>query len=325
MICWWSPSLYPIGYLLSSGELGAHGFSSKTSTGEVRFLFRQGRRVCLPTVFFQSWGMPKDRLIWVRKCALKFLVWFLTKQTLIAGIAIPMQRVQAHSRVVAPSCSIVPSFVSHSAVHGERIFHHCTVFAFLRNLYYTDSSVFDFWIFLQEGYGECRAGSNSTLDRPPQCFACMRKLDVTNTTSDDQTPSVCGKCKNLFCFQCDVYIHEKLHNCPGCENVNAAGVWCDVMCGCTIYLDYSRNEIEDPTPENASNPQVALHNGKNMRPQAKHSLFDSAASRRVSITLYYYFPLDAFDDPAFVTAKPALFFFFFFSFFCTQKRHGCDF
>lgn len=32
-------------------------------------------------------------------------------------------------------------------------------------------------------------------------------------------PSVaCPKCKQYFCLDCDIYIHESLHNCPGCES-----------------------------------------------------------------------------------------------------------
>lgn len=27
----------------------------------------------------------------------------------------------------------------------------------------------------------------------------------------------CGGCRQLFCFECDLYVHESLHNCPGCE------------------------------------------------------------------------------------------------------------
>ena len=27
----------------------------------------------------------------------------------------------------------------------------------------------------------------------------------------------CPDCKELFCYDCDLYIHETLHNCPGCE------------------------------------------------------------------------------------------------------------
>ena len=29
----------------------------------------------------------------------------------------------------------------------------------------------------------------------------------------------CTECKQLFCYDCDLYIHETLHNCPGCETV----------------------------------------------------------------------------------------------------------
>lgn len=27
----------------------------------------------------------------------------------------------------------------------------------------------------------------------------------------------CPRCTQLFCFECDAYVHEQLHNCPGCE------------------------------------------------------------------------------------------------------------
>lgn len=28
----------------------------------------------------------------------------------------------------------------------------------------------------------------------------------------------CPRCKNHFCFECDVFIHDVLHNCPGCKS-----------------------------------------------------------------------------------------------------------
>ncbi|KAF6161785.1 hypothetical protein GIB67_008546 [Kingdonia uniflora] len=28
----------------------------------------------------------------------------------------------------------------------------------------------------------------------------------------------CPKCNQHFCFDCDIYIHESLHNFPGCES-----------------------------------------------------------------------------------------------------------
>ena len=27
----------------------------------------------------------------------------------------------------------------------------------------------------------------------------------------------CGRCTCVFCYECDNYVHESLHNCPGCE------------------------------------------------------------------------------------------------------------
>ena len=27
----------------------------------------------------------------------------------------------------------------------------------------------------------------------------------------------CGQCQQVFCYDCDAFVHETLHNCPGCE------------------------------------------------------------------------------------------------------------
>ncbi len=29
--------------------------------------------------------------------------------------------------------------------------------------------------------------------------------------------SRCPDCKHVFCYECDVLLHEVVHNCPGCE------------------------------------------------------------------------------------------------------------
>ena len=43
------------------------------------------------------------------------------------------------------------------------------------------------------------------------CYGCKLRIDVgTNSYS-------CPKCKNEFCLECDIFIHESLHNCPGCD------------------------------------------------------------------------------------------------------------
>lgn len=43
------------------------------------------------------------------------------------------------------------------------------------------------------------------------CAACLRSLDDAKSMQ-----LRCGRCEQLFCFQCDVFIHDSLHNCPGC-------------------------------------------------------------------------------------------------------------
>lgn len=44
------------------------------------------------------------------------------------------------------------------------------------------------------------------------CFGCLCDLKEENGVI-----LRCNECKYQFCFECDLYIHENLHNCPGCE------------------------------------------------------------------------------------------------------------
>jgi transcription initiation factor TFIIH subunit 2 len=63
------------------------------------------------------------------------------------------------------------------------------------------------------------------------CFGCLKIIGCkplpSLTTSDkgknreaEETESIlrfqCPECKNVFCPDCDAYLHETLHNCPGC-------------------------------------------------------------------------------------------------------------
>ena len=41
-----------------------------------------------------------------------------------------------------------------------------------------------------------------------------RTLAVANASNSGKYQ--CPKCKNQFCLECDIFIHENLHNCPGC-------------------------------------------------------------------------------------------------------------
>ena len=66
------------------------------------------------------------------------------------------------------------------------------------------------------------------------CFACTRPLwapkpttsntnDVNNNTTTlyEWLRFACPDCHNVFCFDCDAFLHERLHNCPGCLAVRS--------------------------------------------------------------------------------------------------------
>ncbi|GLC63541.1 hypothetical protein PLESTF_000047400 [Pleodorina starrii] len=49
------------------------------------------------------------------------------------------------------------------------------------------------------------------------CFGCLREVSQPGTAGQLHLTLRCGQCKQVFCFECDAYVHEQLHNCPGCE------------------------------------------------------------------------------------------------------------
>ncbi|XP_050368595.1 general transcription factor IIH subunit 2 [Argentina anserina] len=48
---------------------------------------------------------------------------------------------------------------------------------------------------------------------PRACFGCQQSLGNRSGLR-----VACPNCKQHFCLDCDIYIHESLHNCPGCES-----------------------------------------------------------------------------------------------------------
>jgi len=57
------------------------------------------------------------------------------------------------------------------------------------------------------------------------CFACLRLIGVPSQSSrrdgvDNDGEEIlryrCPECRNAFCVNCDSYLHDALHNCPGC-------------------------------------------------------------------------------------------------------------
>jgi len=55
------------------------------------------------------------------------------------------------------------------------------------------------------------------------CYGCLRDLSNNLNSLQEKKKSKnismrfqCPKCRNIFCAECDAYLHESLHNCPGC-------------------------------------------------------------------------------------------------------------
>jgi transcription factor Ssl1 len=74
------------------------------------------------------------------------------------------------------------------------------------------------------GWGEENGGGgaecpNAAADAA--CFACCTPLQEAVSAGDAalrrNVVLRCGRCTQLFCVECDLLIHDALHNCPGCE------------------------------------------------------------------------------------------------------------
>ncbi|KAG0582307.1 hypothetical protein M758_3G047500 [Ceratodon purpureus] len=63
------------------------------------------------------------------------------------------------------------------------------------------------------------AVANGRQSISKNCYGCLQELP----TPGGKVKGVrlaCPRCRQHFCFDCDNYIHESLHNCPGCESTS---------------------------------------------------------------------------------------------------------
>lgn len=63
----------------------------------------------------------------------------------------------------------------------------------------------------------------SSSGEKTSCFACLRLVGVSTPSSDPNKTEEeevlrysCPECRNIFCVDCDAFLHGSLHNCPGC-------------------------------------------------------------------------------------------------------------
>ncbi|RDW71305.1 TFIIH basal transcription factor complex subunit SSL1 [Coleophoma cylindrospora] len=54
--------------------------------------------------------------------------------------------------------------------------------------------------------------------QPHQNGAAQSKLDVETKGTSESGRYACEVCGNHFCIDCDVFAHEVVHNCPGCQS-----------------------------------------------------------------------------------------------------------
>lgn len=74
-----------------------------------------------------------------------------------------------------------------SAAHLARSFHH---------------------LFPVELFSEIKVEDGLTST----CYSCNKKLQA-----EQNDAAQCKTCNNIFCLDCDIFIHENLHFCPGCS------------------------------------------------------------------------------------------------------------
>lgn len=77
---------------------------------------------------------------------------------------------------------------------------------------------------MQGAKGQKETQKGSGWQSSSACYACLSDLQPSSL-EEERTAEVgvivrCPDCSKLFCFDCDAYIHETLHNCPGCLCLN---------------------------------------------------------------------------------------------------------
>ena len=60
------------------------------------------------------------------------------------------------------------------------------------------------------------ASSSSAKSKKRKAPAPASVVEDPNAPRPEPLRFQCPDCKNLFCADCDAYLHETLHNCPGC-------------------------------------------------------------------------------------------------------------
>jgi len=164
-------------------------------------------------------------------------------KTLLARTAFACPQCQAKNSALPTDCAVCGLKLV-LAPHLARSFHHLfPVSAFHERPIRggTDTASSSTPIISSNGGGGAAGYANlnprllvSSKDDDTCCYACLKPLGVSLFGDTDRAkpgsikPSSskaaeeellrfqCPDCDNFFCTDCDAYLHETLHNCPGC-------------------------------------------------------------------------------------------------------------
>ena len=98
-----------------------------------------------------------------------------------------------------------------ASIHDKSVHIHDTSDDVYMNTTINNSSV---EVIKHTGDATGEASSTTTtptrLLLPKSCAGCMHMFTIQSTVL------ICENCKHMFCTDCDLYIHDSLHNCPCC-------------------------------------------------------------------------------------------------------------
>ena len=95
------------------------------------------------------------------------------------------------SHIPSPCC--VCGLPLHSSAHIARSYHHLFPIPLFEETVVTSDS-----------------GDTSAV-----CAGCCNSI-ISTRNGEDCFVYKCPSCQKQFCQECDLFIHESLHNCPGC-------------------------------------------------------------------------------------------------------------
>lgn len=143
---------------------------------------------------------------------------------------------------VCPCCDLMLILSTHLA----RSYHHLFPLKLFDEVpvsdHYRSKCCFSCQASFPKGQGETRqltAAPKTAVDQTPKTSTSVKTEDQAQQQAQKETPNTaegptkpknaknkmmmssryrCSNCEQDFCIDCDIFIHETLHNCPGCES-----------------------------------------------------------------------------------------------------------